>query len=305
MESRLQNLTTENSLLRGEIEKLNKLCQSRPTSECNLTPTDVSTKASYADAIAKNSQQTVIVKPKDKEQPINKTKSDILSKINPVESSLNIGKVKNLKEGSVLLGCDDVSKFKQLSETNKLYNDYDIKVVKTLRPRIRIAGISDSVDENNILKYLVKQNEIIFDKDSEYKLIKLSKIKNNEDRFQVLVEVDVSTYKRALSLGHCLIGLDGCSIYSGIGVSRCFQCNCFNHSSSKCNKELSCPKCSDKHKIQDCKAENLCCGNCFNLKRDGKSQDIDTNHAAWDYNSCHAYNLAVNKIKQDVFGLPI
>ncbi|WP_165351449.1 hypothetical protein, partial [Enterobacter cloacae complex sp. 2DZ2F20B] len=94
----------------------------------------------------------MIVKPKDKNQSVNKTKSDILSKVNPVNSAIDIGKVKNLKDGSVLLGCKDASKFKELPSV-KLSTSYDIKEVKTLRPRIRISGISNDIDESSVLSY--------------------------------------------------------------------------------------------------------------------------------------------------------
>ena len=80
----------------------------------------------------KKSQQAVIIKPKDKSQTANKTKSDIMTNIDPVETSLNIDTVNNFKEGSVLVGCQDINKFKLLAK-NKLFSTYDIHEVKSLR----------------------------------------------------------------------------------------------------------------------------------------------------------------------------
>ena len=88
------------------------------------TATDLHAKVSYGETVAKNAQKSVIVKPKDKNQTTNKTKSDILSSFDPVESSVNIGKVKNLKGGAVLLGCQDPKKFEQLIK-NKLSSAYE------------------------------------------------------------------------------------------------------------------------------------------------------------------------------------
>ena len=147
MDSVIRNLVIENSLLRDEISKLTKNFQQQPLiPPNNVTPSDVNAKATYAAMIAKNAQQTIIVKPKDKTQSVHKTKSDIMSKIDPVDSLMLIDKVKSLREGGVLLGCDDVKRFKQLAKSNKLSSDYDIRDIKTLRPRIRIVGISDCVD---------------------------------------------------------------------------------------------------------------------------------------------------------------
>ncbi|KAJ3652768.1 hypothetical protein Zmor_018705 [Zophobas morio] len=302
LQTEIRNLCLENSQLRNEVVKLTKDSHSRPVTENNLTPIDVTTKTSYAEAIAKNSQQTVIIKPKDKTQTVNKTKSDIMTSVDPVESSVNIGKVKNLKDGCVLLGCDDVNRFTQLAK-NKLSSTYDIREIKTLRPRIRIAGISDDVDKDSVINYLTKQNEFIFDNSNEYRLLKYSPVKNKSDRFQAVIEVDIPTYKKAVGTGHCLIGLNSCSIFCGIDISRCFKCNGFNHSSKYCKNNLCCPRSTDKHVLSECKAETLCCINCKNIKGTGTSELINTDHAAWDHDSCHAYNTANNKIKQDLFRL--
>ena len=212
MDSVIRNLVIENSLLRDEISKLTKNFQQQPLiPPNNVTPSDVNAKATYAAMIAKNAQQTIIVKPKDKTQSVHKTKSDIMSKIDPVDSLMLIGKVKSLREGGVLLGCDDIKRFKQLAKSNKLSSDYDIRDIKTLRPRIRIVGISDCVDEGSVITYLVKQNEYIFNAVDEYKLIKLAPLKKKKDdeRFFALLEVDIETYKKAVKRWS-LLGRLGC-----------------------------------------------------------------------------------------------
>ncbi|KAJ3641888.1 hypothetical protein Zmor_028358 [Zophobas morio] len=308
MDSVIRDLVTQNSFLRDEISKLTKISQQQSQiSPNNITPSDINVKATYAATIAKNSQQTIIVKPKDKTQSVHKTKSDIMAKIDPVDSSVLIGKVKNLKEGGVLLGCDDVGRFKQLAKSKKLSSDYDIRDIKTLRPRIRIAGMSDWIDESCIIPYLVKQNEYIFNNVDEYKLIKFSPLKKKDktDSFFALLEVDIETYKKALNIGHCLIGLDACSIYCGIDVLRCYKCNGYNHSSKNCNSELSCPRCAGKHVVKECTAVNLCCTNCSNLKSNEKFDNIAVDHAAGERQNCQAYQLTINKLKFDVFGISI
>jgi hypothetical protein len=106
-----------------------------------------------------------------------------------------------------------------------------------------------------------KQNECIFDKKSELKLLKLAPLKNNHSIFCALIEVDISTYKKAMSVRHCLIGLDSCTIYDAVEVSKCFNCNGFNHSSHKCKSALSCSRCAKDHAVKDCKD----CAGVFHL----------------------------------------
>ncbi|KAJ3659205.1 hypothetical protein Zmor_010906 [Zophobas morio] len=294
------NLRTENSLLHSEVNKLT-LALNRVPNPDTLSAAG-NTLTTYSEVFKKNSQDTVIVKPKDKNQSVNKTKSDILSKVNPVNSAIDIGKVKNLKDGSVLLGCKDASKFKELASV-KLSTSYDIKEVKTLRPRIRISGISNDIDESSVLSYAVKQNDFLFDKPGDYKLLKFLPLKKKADLFQALIEVDSLTYNKAINIGHCLIGLNSCSIYCGLEIPRCFQCCGFNHSSSSCRSIIVCPRCSENHNVKECKAASLCCVNCRNLKSNSKHANIKTDHASWDHDNCRAYELAITKLKQDLFGI--
>jgi hypothetical protein len=57
----------------------------------------------------------------------------------------------------------------------------------------------------------LKQNEFIFYSNSEIQLLKLSPLKNKEDISQAIFEVDLNTYKKATSIGRCLVELDGCN----------------------------------------------------------------------------------------------
>jgi flagellar biosynthesis/type III secretory pathway chaperone len=93
--------------------KLNRNSQSRAVSEQKLQE-DIETKASYAKVVAKNSQKTIIVLPKERNQTVNKTKADIINRVDPINTSVNIGKVKNLRDGGLLLGCDNTDELKQI-----------------------------------------------------------------------------------------------------------------------------------------------------------------------------------------------
>ncbi|KAJ3660034.1 hypothetical protein Zmor_011690 [Zophobas morio] len=177
----VQKLSTQNLQLQSEISKLSKSIEKNNTQESEHNQEVLNVKTTYAECIAKNSQNKVIVKPKDKTQNVSKTKSDILNNVNPIESSLVIGKVKNLKDGGLLLGCEDVSKFKEIVK-EKLSQNYNVREVKKIRSRIRIAGISDTIQKEDVLSYLVKQNEFIFDNDTtEYEMLKFYPVKKKRN----------------------------------------------------------------------------------------------------------------------------
>ena len=134
-----------------------------------------------------------------------------------------------------------------------------------------------------------KQNEIIFGEDSDIKLLKLNATKKKNKIYQALFEVDLPTYKRALNVGHCLIGLDGCTIYDSVEVTRCFNCNKYGHSSRGCKNKTCCPKCAGEHNVAECKTDDLKCSNCVNYMKTLKydeivNLDISTDHAVCDIN---------------------
>jgi hypothetical protein len=64
---------------------------------------------SYSQTLKNKSQPAVIIKPKKPNQDISVVKSDINSKINPIESKLNVTKLKTVNEGGgVHWGYPDV-----------------------------------------------------------------------------------------------------------------------------------------------------------------------------------------------------
>ena len=64
---------------------------------------------------------------------------------------LDIGRVKPLKDGGLLVGCDDTKTFRQIAK-GKFAQDYEIREVRSLRATIKMAGFSDDIDEESFLK---------------------------------------------------------------------------------------------------------------------------------------------------------
>lgn len=104
------------------------------------TPPKVISKPSYSSVICNSSQPAVIVKPKTAQEN-KQTKSDILHNVNPVDTDININKIKHIKDGGLLVSCqtsEETAKFKQIAQ-EKLSNHYDIRELKGLHPRLRIV----------------------------------------------------------------------------------------------------------------------------------------------------------------------
>lgn len=294
---RITDLQNENTLLRDEIQLITSTL--RPVDSPNLnTPPKI---ASYADKLNKTCT-TVVIKPKTTTQTVSKTKTDIINKIDPAECKLSIAGVRSIKNGGILVKCPNPSEFKKFADDNKLNESYEIRNLKPRSPRLRISGISSELSKDHIISFLVKQNKSIFSDSSQVKLLKLLPTKKNADIFQIILQVDIISYNKALELGHCLIGLDNCYIFDAVNVTRCFQCNGYNHNRKFCRKDLSCPRCGEAHEIKECESLTLKCINCTSIMSKANLTLNDVAHAVWDVDKCSYYKNLIDNIKKELFG---
>lgn len=259
----------------------------------------------YASVLSKQSQRSVMIKPKDGAQKNSKTKLDVVHGVDPVGSQIKINSVKQIRNGGLIVSCEGsahADKFIQLAG-EKLSTGYDVHPLKKILPRIRVAGMSEELSSEVLRDYILKQNEDMFAESSECKILKLSSIKNKSDLYQATVQLDCLSYEKILKSGYILVGLDVCRVYDAVEISRCFRCNGYNHTSHSCKRDLSCPRCGSNHGVKSCTVadSDLCCINCKQVNtKSGKS--FDTKHAVWDSQSCSAYKQMIVKLKSDLFG---
>lgn len=293
IETALSTLTSTFISLKNEFLKL--------TSDklTNLNETKVINQPKYSDILRSKSQPAVIIQPKKQDQPNAQTKSDINEKINPLASELRLSKVKNIKNGGMLIGCKskaDNDKFKKLAQET-LADSYEVREVRGISPRIRVVGITENYSENVLLDYLKKLNTDIFSENCDCKLIKFFATKKNKNIYQAILQIDRFSYDKVIQAGNLFIGYDSCVVFDAIDIHRCFTCNEFHHSSNNCDKPVSCPRCAQSHEVRLCKSETLVCCNCLKLK------NVPSNHAAWDTKKCTAYIRARDKLRTDILAL--
>lgn len=254
---------------------------------------------------ALKSESAVIVKPRNTTQKNSQTKGDFLHEINPLEHNLLISSVKNISNGGIVIGCTnekEASKLKEVAK-GKLAEKYEIRDAKNLNPRIRLVGISEKLEESELVEFVKYQNKSLFSENSECKLIKLWPTRKNSNVFQAILQVDVITYNNLMSGGDgkLFVGYDYCDVYDSIELRRCFKCNGFNHHSNRCTvQQYSCPRCAEDHQVKDCKAVDLKCVNCLKLNKKDKELHVDVNHAAWD-TRCFVYNHKVKEYKAKIY----
>ncbi|CAH1108331.1 unnamed protein product [Psylliodes chrysocephalus] len=89
-------------------------------------------------------------------QDLSVTKTDMVENINPINFNVAIIKVKNVRNGGLVISCEnseEMDKFKELAN-EKLASSYTIKEVPALNPRFKIVGMVECLSEEDILHLL-------------------------------------------------------------------------------------------------------------------------------------------------------
>lgn len=229
----------------------------------------------------------VVVKPKTGVQ-VEDVRAELRKKVDA--RHLNVKRVTSGKNGEVVIALQDDQSVKLLKENvaKNMGGLYDVDVRENLRPTVRLIGMSDEMDEEELKGTLVDQNEAF----ANLKHFKLRKTYcNNKLRFNnssAIIELDAETYKRVLQEEKLNCGWDRCRVVDGLQVTRCYNCCAFNHKSKDC-KAVSpkCPVCSGNHLVNECQSSSKECANCKKMNIERKLK-LDTNHAAWSA-SCPVY----------------
>ncbi|CAH2000683.1 unnamed protein product [Acanthoscelides obtectus] len=207
-------------------------------------------------------------------------------------------KVENIKNGGILIKCDgsdDANKLKDLASRH-LSADYEVKEVKKFNPRLKIVGMSQCIEKEELYTMLKSQNNA-FHAESECSVLKVWPTKKSATVYQPILDVDCTTYANVLNQGKVLVNYDSCAVYDAINLKLCFKCCGLNHYAKKCrSSSQTCVKCSLDHKVSDCRSVNLKCINCVN------AHHSKTDHAAWDTNQCTVYKNKLNEYKKSITG---
>ena len=251
---------------------------------------------------ALKTEAAIIIKPKDQEQKNLTTRADIFNNINPVKNNINISKVRNIKEGGILVGCsssEDTLKLKEIAK-DKLMENYNIKDVRNVKPRIRIVGMSEKLKKNELIQYIKFQNKHLNSENCDMKISKLWSTKKNFIIYQAIVQVETDFYDKVMSIGEgkLFVGYDLCSVYDSFEIRRCFKCSGFNHMSNQCRSAVCCPKCAGKHEVKNCTSTTLKCVNCINYSNTNKMK-LNIEHTTWDRN-CFVYKQHIDELKSKI-----
>ena len=209
------------------------------------------------------------------------------------DTKIPITKIYSTNNNGTIIKClknEDVeSTYKILK--SKLNNKYEVKIQQNQKPIIKILGILNNMDKNELENDINERNFSTFQ--NKCKILHNFKYSNNMQGAIIEVTSDLHEYI-VNNKYNIFIGCQSCKAYDDLNISQCFVCAGFNHSSKKCRNDKKCIYCAGNHRAMDCDINNkLQCTNCIhaNIKY---NCTYDIHHSASDTQSCQILQKKIN-----------
>lgn len=274
----MQKILVDNSKINAAINAVNK------------------DEMSYAGKVKSGLKPAVIIKPKN-QQSSNQTMNHL--KNNVSRNDFNACGVRNIKGGGILISCDSKQNTMQTKESieAKIGDQYEVKLPKMKSPRLKILGIKDKLNDNEIIKCLKEHNEYLQYANIMVKTV-IKRDKYNTTLYDVIIEIEDQYYDIIMKTKKVYIGWHSYNVVEHMHIIRCFKCCGFNHRAAECKNKLACAKCAGEHKTTDCTKTEYKCVNCdsankkFNL-------NLTHNHHAWS-RECIVLERKFNTLRNNI-----
>lgn len=279
------------SMLRKEIEMLKS---ENPLGNC---------KTGYSEAVKKSKTEVLVVKPKKAKQDSSMTKQVVEEKVNPSTLGVGIARMRYVREGGLAISCRGDKDVQSVSEIvrQELGGDYEVKIPTKKNPKIKIFNVDEKllVDSEEFIEKMITQN--IINTPPPQRVLKIIEhYKDKKGRTNIIVELDPITYGKIEKKEVLYIGWRTCRFINHINIIQCYQCWKFGHFAKNCKKvESTCPRCSGKHRSNECTSDEEACVNCKYAAEVLRIPNIDYHHTAIS-KKCVAYKRIYEQLEQRV-----
>lgn len=246
-----------------------------------------------------NNIPSIIIKPK-KVQNCETTKRELQSNIKPSQIGVGIEKVKEGRDGAIIITCSSHKGCKTMLEEarQKLEEKYEISETKLLQPSVKIRNVQWEEAYGPIENAIRAQNNIFTEEDT-FEVQFTKKQHKNTNLSVIILKCNGTAYSKMLKAEKINIGYYKCPVSENIYIKRCYKCNGFRHIAKDCKIEHNiCHKCSGHHHGKECQEESIKCVNCLDENRKYNT-NYETNHTAFDY-SCKSYLKQVELLKKKI-----
>lgn len=188
---------------------------------------------------------------------------------NTLDKYRNVPALKRVAEtrnGNVYLefNCEK-DKAEMIKVLNKKMDLETKEVEKKINPIMIISGIKEGWKEEDLIKEIVKRNEIILgqDKEAEKKMKVINKRKTRTGKKENwLIEMRPEIFKIFEKVESIVIDYVIVPIKEYINLAICYKCCRYGHVAKYCEHEASCYNCGGKHEGNNCEERNMNCINC-------------------------------------------
>lgn len=175
--------------------------------------------------------------------------------------------IRNIRNGGIAINCDSsksTASIKQIVQ-NKLGDEYIVSLPPIKKPRVKIVGVFDTFENEELLTAIKEQNDHLTNANIEIK--KILKKTGRDRPYDVVLEIDYDSYTELMKTKFINLGWKRCKVFDHIHITRCYKCCGFAHISSDCKSKKVCPKCNGEHDYKDCKSDVLECTNCVYMNK--------------------------------------
>lgn len=240
----------------------------------------------------KHRTNEMLIKPKNPEKTVSVLKE---IKKNLTGTNETFKSIRNLKNGSLIVQCNDEKQRQRIHTALRQQNTLEIKDFRNDNPMIMITGIDSGYEYENFITEFINDNPDIktsFGENVKEKITFVAKKKcRNNNKENWILQTPPDIFKWLIRRENLVFDLTRAYVQEYINLAMCYKCCYFGHVAKYCKSDLCCFKCGRNHDSNKCSTEKLDCPNC---KRIGLQERM---HTAKD-RSCPAYLKKIDRQRE-------
>lgn len=224
--------------------------------------------------------------------------SILKSSIDPEDLGLREPVLKPIRGGAVITSSckEGIEKLEQIVTTNSTLKQHlRAKRPYSRNPQLKIRGVV-TADPAIIRRKLITHNKLQGTED-DIQIIHL--FSGNNGLSTVIVEVTPGIFSQLQEKERVFLDWTSCPIEENLHVPFCKRCSSYGHTAARCQSEVRCCNCGQKHPLSECQAGVYKCPCCTEVSQRDKSKKVDTRHSALS-EKCPTYQLQVERLKRKI-----
>lgn len=174
----------------------------------------------------------------------------IMNKVDPKKYGFKPVRIYSVKDSSVIIEASDGT-LDNLVKDLDLADALKVKIssMDKFNPKMSIFNVPSDIDAKDLANEIITQNDL---PSSSYIVPSFKFGPRNKHFSHWVVEVNAATRKDLLAKSKLYLNWHSCNVEDRINLTKCFNCQGYGHTALKCNTEVACGICADKHETRSC-----------------------------------------------------